>query len=74
MTMTIPEIHWAQMLAALLYAVIGLVIFGGAFVLVDRLTPYSLWRELIDEHNTALAIVVGAVAVGISIIVASAIR
>jgi uncharacterized membrane protein YjfL (UPF0719 family) len=72
--MTIPEIHWAQMLAALVYAVIGLGIFGVAFVVVDRLTPYSLWRELIDEHNTALAIVVGAVAIGISIIVASAIR
>lgn len=72
--MTIPEIHWAQMVAALIYAVIGLGIFGVAFVLVDRLTPYSLWKELIDEHNTALAIVVGAVAIGISIIVASAIR
>jgi uncharacterized membrane protein YjfL (UPF0719 family) len=72
--MTIPEIHWAQMLAALVYAVIGLGIFGVAFVLVDRFTPYSLWKELIDEHNTALAIVVGAVAIGISIIVAAAIR
>lgn len=72
--MTIPEIHWTQMVAALVYAVIGLAIFGVAFVLVDRLTPYSLWRELIDEHNTALAIVVGAVALGISIIVSAAIR
>jgi len=72
--MTIPEIHWSQMLAALIYAVLGLGIFGLAFVLVDRLTPYSLWKELIDEHNTALAIVVGAVAIGISIIVSSAIR
>jgi uncharacterized membrane protein YjfL (UPF0719 family) len=72
--MTIPEIHWTQMVAALVYAVIGLAIFGVAFVLVDRLTPYSLWRELIDEHNTALAIVVGAVAIGISIIVSAAIR
>ena len=72
--MAIPEIHWAPMLAALIYAVIGLGIFGVAFVLVDRLTPYSLWKELIDEHNTALAIVVGAVAIGISIIVSSAIR
>jgi uncharacterized membrane protein YjfL (UPF0719 family) len=72
--MTIPEIHWAPMVAALVYAVIGLAIFGVAFVLVDRLTPYRLWKELIDEHNTALAIVVGAVAIGISIIVSSAIR
>ena len=72
--MTIPEIHWAPMIAALIYAAIGLVLFAVAFVVVDRLTPYSLWRELIDEQNTALAIVVGAVAIGISIIVSSAIR
>ena len=72
--MTIPEIHWAPMLAALVYATLGLVVFGVAFVVVDKLTPYHLWKEIIDEKNTALAIVVGAVAIGISIIVSSAIR
>ena len=72
--MTIPEIHWAPIIAALVYAAIGLAVFGVAFVLVDKFTPYSLWKELIDEHNTALAIVVGAVAIGISIIVSAAIR
>jgi putative membrane protein len=72
--MTMPEIHWVPMLSALIYAAIGLVLFAVAFVVVDRLTPYSLWRELIDQQNTALAIVVGAVALGISIIVSSAIR
>ena len=72
--MTIPEIHWVPMVAALLYAVIGLAIFGVAFVLVDRFTPYQLWKEIIEEHNTALAIVVGALAIGISIVVSSAIR
>jgi uncharacterized membrane protein YjfL (UPF0719 family) len=72
--MTIPEIHWAPMIAALVYATMGLVIFGLAFLVVDRLTPYHLWKEIIDEKNAALAIVVGAVAIGISIIVSSAIR
>lgn len=72
--MTIPEIHFGPIIAALVYATIGLLIFGVAFVLVDRLTPYHLWKEIIDEHNTALAIVVGAMAIGISIIVSSAIR
>jgi uncharacterized membrane protein YjfL (UPF0719 family) len=72
--MTIPEIHFGPMIAALVYATIGLLIFAVAFVLVDRLTPYHLWKEIIEEHNTALAIVVGALAIGISIIVSSAIR
>jgi len=68
------EIHWAPILAAVIYAALGLVVFGVAFVVVDRLTPYHLWKEIIDEKNTALAIVVGALAIGISIIVSSAIR
>ncbi len=72
--MPIPDFHWAPMVAALLYATIGLVIFGLAFIVVDRLTPYHLWKEIVDQKNTALAIVVGAVAIGISIIVSAAIR
>jgi putative membrane protein len=72
--MPIPEFNWIPMVAALAYATIGLVIFGLAFIVVDRLTPYHLWKEIVDEKNTALAIVVGAVAIGISIIVSAAIR
>ena len=69
--MPIPEFNWIPMVAALAYATIGLVIFGLAFIVVDRLTPYHLWKEIVDEKNTALAIVVGAVAIGISIIVST---
>jgi putative membrane protein len=72
--MMIPEFRWAPMIAALVYAAIGLVIFGVAFVVVDRLTPYHLWKEIVDEKNSALAIVVGAMAIGISIIISAAIR
>ncbi len=70
----VPEIHWGPMLAALVYSAIGLLVFALAFAIVDRMTPYHLWKEIIDEKNTALAIIVGAVAIGIAIIVSSAIR
>jgi uncharacterized membrane protein YjfL (UPF0719 family) len=69
-----PELHWGNMLAALIYSLIGLAVFAIAFIVVDKLTPYHLWKEIIEEHNTALAIIVGAVAVGIAIIVAAAIH
>ena len=72
--MMIPEFRWVPMVAALVYAAIGLVIFGVAFAVVDRLTPYHLWKEIVDEKNAALAIVVGAMAIGISIIISAAIR
>lgn len=70
----VPEIHWGPMLAALVYSAIGLIIFALAFVIVDRLTPYHLWKEIIEDQNTALAIIVGAIAIAIAIIISSAIR
>ncbi|HET7231849.1 MAG TPA: DUF350 domain-containing protein [Longimicrobium sp.] len=62
-----------HLVAALVYALLGIVIFVFAFVVLDRLTPGSLWKEIIDEHNTALAVLSGAIAIGISIIIAAAI-
>ena len=61
-------------LNSILYAVIGVAIFCIAFALVDRLTPYNLWKELVEKQNTAIAIVVGFAALGICLIVAAAIH
>jgi putative membrane protein len=64
----------SNVVAALIFAVLGILIFALSFVIIDRLTPYTLWKEIVDEHNTALAILIGAIALGISIIVAAAIH
>ena len=39
----------------ILYAGIGIVVFGLAFLIIDKFTPYNLWKEIVQEHNTALA-------------------
>ncbi len=59
---------------ALLFAFIGIFIFTVAFVLLDKLTPYHLWKEIVQEHNSALAILVGALSIGICIIIAAAVH
>jgi len=64
----------ANLVAAIVFAALGIIVFIGSFVLLDRLTPYRLWKEIIDDHNTALAILIGAIALGLSIIVAAAIH
>lgn len=61
-------------LATLLYAGLGILIFVVSFVLVDKLTPGELWREIIEKRNTAVALLAGAVAIGISNIIAAAIH
>ncbi len=59
---------------AVVFAFIGIVVFTIFFVVLDKLTPYHLWKEIVQEHNTALAILVGALSIGICIIIASAVH
>lgn len=59
---------------SILYALIGVAIFWICFVIVDKLTPYDLWAEIIEKKNTALAIVVGAMCIAIGMIVAAAVH
>ena len=60
--------------AALIFAVIGIVVFVGAFALIDRMTPYHLWDEIVREKNLALAVLVGAMSIGICIIIAASVH
>jgi putative membrane protein len=59
---------------SILYALIGVAIFWVCFVIVDKLTPYKLWDEIIEKKNVALAIVVGAMCIAIGLIVAAAVH
>jgi putative membrane protein len=68
-----PEMLVANVVAALVFGGLGLLMFMLFFLVLDKLTPYRLWHEILQEHNTALAILVGAIALGMSIIVAAAI-
>lgn len=65
-----PEI----ILGSVMYAVIGVIIFWVSFVIVDKITPYKLWEQIVEEKNVALAIVVGAMCLSIGNIVAAAIH
>ena len=64
----------ANIRAALVFALIGIVVFVGAFVVIDKITPYDLWKEIVEEKNLALAILVGAMSIGICIIIAAAVH
>jgi putative membrane protein len=66
--------NWGAFVNSLVYTILGVVVFWLAFVVVDKITPYDLWKELMEEKNVALAIVVGAMCLGIAIIVAAAIH
>jgi putative membrane protein len=59
---------------SVVFALIGVLIFWLCFVIIDKLTPYDLWGEIIQKQNVALGVVVAAMSLGICIIVAAAIH
>ena len=59
---------------SILYALIGVAMFWICFVIIDKLTPYDLWDEIVEKKNMALAIVVGAMCIAIGMIVAAAVH
>ncbi len=61
-------------LGSVLYAVMGVLIFWISFLIIDKITPYNLWLEIVEKQNKALALVVAAMSLGICIIVAAAIH
>ena len=72
--MTLDWLKPEVILGSAMYAVIGVVIFWVAFVIVDLITPYKLWEELVERKNLALAVVVAAMCISIGNIVAAAIH
>jgi len=71
------ELEWLKsgvFFASVLYALVGVLVFWISFIIIDKITPYELWVEIVEKQNRALALVVAAMCVGISIIVAAAIH
>ncbi|TAK94010.1 MAG: DUF350 domain-containing protein [Aquabacterium sp.] len=71
------DIEWlkpAVFLGSMAYALMGVILFWICFIIVDKLTPYDLWGEIVEKKNVALAIVVGAMCLAIGQIVAAAVH
>jgi uncharacterized membrane protein YjfL (UPF0719 family) len=62
------------LLTTVIFTVFGLIVFGLAYTIIVKATPFSIRKEIEDDQNTALAIVIGAVIIGISLIIAAAIQ
>ncbi len=70
-------IEWAPFIKALVgtlvYCTIGIVMFAISFMVINAVTPFSIRKEIEEDQNTALAIMIGSVILGLSIIIAAAV-
>jgi uncharacterized membrane protein YjfL (UPF0719 family) len=56
------------------YALMGLLAFGIAFWVIVKVTPFSLRKEIEEDHNMALALVLAAVIIGVALIVSATVH
>jgi putative membrane protein len=72
--MELAGLKLGAIVGSILFALVGVLIFWLCFVIIDKLTPYDLWGEIVEKQNVALGLVVAAMSLGICVIVAAAIH
>jgi putative membrane protein len=58
---------------SMIFVGIGLVVFIVAFFVMTKVAPFSVRKEIEEDQNTALGILMGSVIIGLAIIIAAAI-
>ncbi len=61
-------------LSSVLWALLGLLLLALAFWVMGKVTPFSLRKEIEEDQNVALAIIMASVVIGIAIIIMAAIH
>jgi putative membrane protein len=64
----------AALVGTIVYSAIGIIFMFVSFIVIDKLTPYDLWKELCENRNQPIATLAAAIFLGISIIIAAAIH
>jgi putative membrane protein len=67
-------LQFKYILASIVYSLLGVVILVVTFWLIDRLTPENTWKEIVQNKNMALAIVVAGFIIAMGLIISSAIH
>ncbi len=63
-----------HVISTIVFVVIGLIFFGIAFIIINKVAPFSVRKEIEEDQNTALGIVIGSVIIGIALIVSAALH
>lgn len=57
-----------------IFVAIGLIVFALAFLIVVMVAPFSVKKEIEDDQNVSLAVIIGAVIIGVAMIISAAIH
>jgi putative membrane protein len=65
--------HARPLVDSIVYSIVGTVVLGLSFYLIEKVLPFSMRKEIAEDHNVSLGIILGAFVIGLSIIIAAAI-
>ena len=69
--------NWVNLLWGIvdtaIYSLVGIIMMGIGFLVIIVFTPFSVKKEIEDDQNTSLGIIIGSVIIGISIVIAAVI-
>jgi putative membrane protein len=66
------DLKLGLMLSTVVYALLGMILFGIAFAIFNKLMPFSVRKEIEEDQNTSLGIIIGAFLIGLALIISSA--
>ncbi len=62
------------LITTIVFVLLGLIIFALAFFIITKVTPFSVRKEIEDDQNVALAVVIASIILGSALIIAAAIH
>lgn len=65
---------WNVIETTVIFVAIGLIVFAIAFLIVVLVAPFSVKKEIEEDQNTSLAIIIGALIIGVAMIISAAIQ
>lgn len=65
---------WNVLESTVIFVALGLIVFTIAFLIVVLVAPFSVKKEIEEDQNTSLAIIIGAIIIGIAMIISAAIQ
>ncbi|MEZ5668101.1 MAG: DUF350 domain-containing protein [Alphaproteobacteria bacterium] len=68
------DIRLAEVIATVFYTLLGLGLFILSYIIIDKITHFSLHEEIAEKKNVAVAILIGSVAISLAILISSVIR
>ncbi|MEO6177900.1 MAG: DUF350 domain-containing protein [Flavobacterium circumlabens] len=67
-------IHYQPVVNSILFSFLGIIILLAAYFVIEKITPENTWKEVVEKNNVAVAIVLAAFIIGISMIISAAIH